>query len=249
MASDDPKLTDAQRRDLERIAYSRPGPEHDADAAADALRRLLADQDATTPAKTSKRRPAKPKIVAAPPAPAREPAPDFDFDDDESFEPAAPRARSILPLLLVIGLVIGAGAGIAVAKSVPSILPVASVATAVPKAKAHPVTPNGTTEALAELSSPQTATDKFPEGGFAASLDLETNSVHRIVTTPDGVTLWIARSHSDICMLYTTAETPLGSDSAATCESVAKFGKDGLHLQFDSVSWSWHGGAFETKAS
>jgi hypothetical protein len=246
MASDDPNA-ELSRRDLERIAFSRPATPEDA-AAAESAQRQLAAQSPPPAARRS--RPARaftpvPEPVAVP-EPVEGPPPK-DFDDSEDDDP--PRKsirRTLLPLLVIIGLTLGATGGVLLERVSPSILSTAPTPTPTAKPTRAPGPLPNATRALAALAAPQTSVDVFPSGGFAASLDLEKDSVHRILTTQDNMTLWIAKSPQAICMLYTGVETPTGSNSGATCASVFEFGDSGLSLHFGRDQWTWDGTTFTT---
>ena len=231
MASDDPDA-ELSRRELERIAFSRPGTPDEA-AAAQAAQRKLAAQSPTP------RQPTVPEPVEGPPPST------FDYDEDLPT-PAKPIRRTLIPLLVIIGLGLGLTGGILVAHVSPSILSAAPSATPTAKPTRSPGPLPDATRALAELSSPQLPTDVFPIPAFGKSLNLEKTSIHRILTTEDNVTLWIGRSPQDICMMYTGGEGPYEPDAAASCASIFEFGDSGLTLHFDRDTWTWDGTSFTT---
>jgi hypothetical protein len=241
MASDDtevgPDHSEPDRRELERIAFSRPRTTQDAAAAEEALRRLVAADEGAAAA--AERVLSQPTPLLA--APAADPEPPFDND-----EQPAQRRSSLIPLFIGVGLVLGIVAGVLVAKGSPSTLSGAGPPTLVATPSPRTQTLGNVTKALAELRSPQTAQDVFPAGSFADSLDLEKTSIHRVLTTKDGVSLWIGRSPQDICMIYFGNQTPLGSNSAATCASISEFGDTALSLHFGRDQWSWNGTTFTT---
>jgi hypothetical protein len=243
MASDDPNVEpdhpEPDRRELERIAFSRPRTTQDAEAAQEALRRLAARDAAATAAREPERVLSQP--IPTPTWPTAESGAPF----DEGEQPVQ-RRRSLIPLLIVVGLVLGIGAGVLVARGSPSILSGAPTPTGVATPSPRVPTLGNATRALAELASPQTADDVFPAGSFADSLDLEKTSIHRILTTTDGISLWIGRSPQDICMIYSGVPAPLGSSSGATCASILEFGDTGLSLQFGRDQWNWDGTSFTT---
>lgn len=250
MATDSAPTDPESRRELERKAFARPLNKEEQAASADALRQLAALDSAAVPSvpEVLEGVEGPPPNRVAVPEPVEGAAPnDFPFDDNDLDElhPTS-RPHSLIPLLVIIGLVVGIGGGVAIARFAPSSSPAASLSTSSPTPT--PTTPplGNATTAISELKTPQTPADKFTDPDFATSLDLESDSIHRILTTSDGITLWVGRSPQAICMLYTGGQEPTGGTGGATCASIFEFGDSGLSLRYGRDLWTWDGISFTT---
>jgi hypothetical protein len=263
MASDDsgidPDGAGEDRRELERIAFGRPETADDAAAAEAALRRLVAADRAASDSPgidvvaVEDEYDPGPGIPSTPVA-AGGAAPAVADGVAEEDEPPAGRRRGVLPLLIAVGLLAGLGAGVVLGRSAPSVTPTPAPSARLflgfaPSAASLSPGSASSSEALAETEKPQTAQDVLPGPGFPRALGIEPASVHRILTTDDGYTLWVARTSEDICMLFTTAEKSeeigfLGEGSA--CATPEEFAQRGLTLRADRDEWVWDGANFDT---
>jgi hypothetical protein len=234
------------RRELERVAFARPKTKAGAAAAQRALRKLVAADEVERLARVA----SKPVAIIAP-DPVR-PIQPIDLADplepvfhDDDAQPPTPRRRTLIPLVVAIGLVVGLGVGVLTVRGSPALFSASKAGSSTAK---HSATPNrwNATNALAQLGAPQTSRDVFPIRNFASSLDLETGSIHRILETSDGLTLWIGRSPEDICMMFTDPNPASGVDAGSSCASITAFPDSGLHLEFDRDLWTWDGTSFTT---
>jgi hypothetical protein len=244
------------RSELERVAFARPGSAEGAAAAEAALRRLVAaDQSAAnvrvvaSVESAGSTGSAASAALAEPVAtgsaePGAEAEPVGDEDEDAAVRLTLGR-RSLVPLLIVIGIVVGLGVGLVVTGATPGLFPAATVAVPGPSASS-PHVPGSTTNALAELASRQTPRDVFPNADFAKSLHLESTSVHRILETAGGQTLWVARSPQKICLMISLADSKSNIDAGASCVSIARFSANGITLGEGDNQWSWNGSTFAT---
>jgi hypothetical protein len=223
---------DLDRRELERLAYAKPTTDVEAAAAADALRRLVADDAAH-----------RAELEAIEPEAAPEPA-ESRVTLTDPPEVAPTRRRTLLPLIVAVGLLVGLGVGILVARGPTNLFGSAATPSATPST--HAPILGGTTNALAELARPRTSADVFPVPNFATELNLEDSSIHRILTTGDGITLWVARTPDAICMMFTGHDIGLESDAGSTCASLFEFSDTGLTLTFGRDKWVWDGSSFTT---
>ena len=223
---------------LERIAFARAETPEEIAAAQDALKQLVAlDAAADVPDAAS-----IPDSEAEidPVTEMHESAPAIDEEDEDR---PVRRPRSLIPLLLVIGLFVGAVAGVLIAhlQDSPSTT-IGSAPTATP-------TPHrgDASAALQSLLVLQTTPDlKFPLKSYAATLNIQPTSVHRIMNISDGATLWAARTDTDICLLWSEPSTGTDQLGGASCATPAAFDISGLTLSEGSVTWSWDGTTFTT---
>lgn len=240
------------RADLERAAFGRPRNAADVAAASAALRELA--RETAPPAVVTAIPPAV--VPAAPTAPPADRAADHGPARPAANPIAAPamgttgRAgrprRRVLPLLFAATLIAGIVIGTVIARSVTS------SATALPdlgSASPHA----SVVQANAWLARPQTKADVFPVHGYAITLGLTTRSIHRILTTTDGTTLWIGRTSAAICLLWTAKPDTAYFDttastvtSASACATPTAFAASGLTLGYQNDVWSWDGSAFST---
>jgi hypothetical protein len=239
-------LSRERRAELERIAFARPRDAAESEAAAEALGEIAAADAAVAAAARAARLASLPQPAAPMPTPVVSTDPEWTDDLAEHL----PRRRSLVPLLIVIGLVVGLGAGVLASRGSTSIFSASAPPSPTPSASSGPITSANALNAIAQLGAPQTSQDVFPLQGFATSLDIEKKSVHRILITDDGLTLWIARSPEDICMLFTaSAASATGDtlpDAGSTCATPFEFGSSGLSLQYGRDSWYWDGNSFTT---
>ncbi len=243
----------SERRELERIAFARPETSADAEAADEALRELVAQDEVAAAAAAA----AAALVSTVPPEPEQAKDETSDPHDDElaavsgaATPTATRRRRSLVPLLVLAGLAVGVGVGVLFAHA-------GSVAASPePNPSTGVVTDFGFTpigpqfasasSALAELRSKQTAADVFPLPSFTTTLDIEPKSIHRILTTGDGLTLWTGRTSEDICLLFTGTDATSRLDAGSNCATPSEFGTDGLTLSDGRDQWSWNGVAFTT---
>jgi hypothetical protein len=225
--SDDSEPT---RAELERIAFGRAESAAEIAAAQDALRRLVEADAAAAPT-------AAPADV---PAVAPDPAARENLDEDPL---PRPRRRTLVPLLVVVGLFACAVVGVLVTHPA-STSSIGAAASGTP-------TPLATANAAAALKSllvSQTRADKeypLPEGSGANPI--QPASVHRILTAPDGTTLWTGRSETDICLMSTRHLSSNGSiGGTITCATPGEFARSGLSLSDGANSWTWNGIQFTT---
>jgi hypothetical protein len=230
------------RAALERVAFGRAQTPAEVAAAHDALRRLVeADAAKAAAARAAAELAAVPEIV------------DVDYGPAPSEPEPARRRRSLVPLLVVVGLLAGAVIGIVATR--PELVPTTPGSGASTSPTPAP-TPNAAA-ALKSLLVPQTKADKgYPflaDSGRGAlqrgsgRAALQPASVHRITTAPDGAVLWVGRSDTGICMMWSrTDATDSGIAGATTCDSPGDFEKDGLTLSDGTDTWSWNGIYFTT---
>jgi hypothetical protein len=112
-------------------------------------------------------------------------------------------------------------------------------------------TPASTANAAAALKSlvaPQTKADKgFPLPAYSGTAPIQPASVHRILTSSDGATLWIGRSDTDICLMWSRHDPTDGNiEGGETCSTPTQFATQGLTLSEGSNGWTWNGIAFTT---
>ena len=218
------------RAELERIAYGRAETPAQVAAAQDALRRLVEEDAASTTTIT----PAEvPEVAPAPVAP------------EDQYEDALPvRRRTLVPLLIVVGLFAGAVIGFLVTRPEPTATIGGATASGIP-------TPASTANAAAALKSlvaPQTKADKgFPLPAYSGTAPIQPASVHKILTSSDGATLWIGRSDTDICLMWSRHDPTDGNlEGGVTCSTPQQFATQGLTLSEGSNGWTWNGIAFTT---
>jgi hypothetical protein len=225
---DDSNPTRAQ---LERVAFGRAETPAEIAAAQDALRRLV-EADAALAA--VEREVAMPEVVPEPPV----------HDDVPDVEIPARRRKTLVPLLLVVGLFAGAAIGILVTRpqSTPSIVADAGSSTPTPTPTANAAA------ALKSLLVPQTEADKgYPLPGSTSPFAIQPASVHRILTSPDGTTLWTGRSDTGICLMWSRDDATNGGIAAeSTCAAPSEFAKSGLTVSERGYAWTWNGIVFTT---
>lgn len=262
MASDDvvPPADQADsRRELEKVAFARPGSPADEAAAADALRELVAMDEAALPI--------DPPVVdeaVSPEVPVRQgpdssadppmdPAAASETPGDAAKPEASRRRRSLVPLIVLAGLAVGVASGLGFARAAPTVLasPISTPAPATGVESSFGFTPIGpqyasASAATAALKAKQSAADVFPLPSFTKTLDVEPASIHRILTTNDGLTLWIGRTSEDICLLFSGPDATSSLDAGSNCATPSEFGTDGLTLSDGKDQWSWNGVDFTT---
>ena len=218
------------RAELERTAFGRAETAAEIAAAQDALR-LLVEADATPATGTG---PAE--------VPAVVPEPTIHEDEYEDQFPAR-RRRPLVPLLVVVGLFAGAVIGILVTRPETT----ASIGAATSETPTPAPTPDAAA-ALKSLLVPQTKADKgYPFLNRSGTGAIQPASVHRILTSSDGATLWTGRSDTDICLMWSRHE-PTNGDLAGgvTCATPSEFEIAGLTLSEGNYGWTWNGVAFTT---
>jgi hypothetical protein len=230
------------RHELERLAFGRPRTDADAAAAESALRQLV-DADREHAAS------------AAPTEPPFEAGVDQTdaSTEPETAEPRTGSLRRFLPLVVVVGLLVGLGAGVAIGRA--SLAPTATepsdtetFTAVVPGAVGR----GDNAAAAAKLATDQTSADVFPIPSFAVSLGLEPKTVHLILTEPDGNSLWIGRTSAAICLLFSDPQAVLTNDdldpsiasAGSSCATAEAFESSGLTVRNGSDSWSWNGSTF-----
>jgi hypothetical protein len=214
------------RAQLERVAFGRAETPAQVAAAHEALRQLV-DADAA-------------KAEAARAAAVEEYVPEPDVTEHFFEEPEVPqRRRSLIPLLVVAGLFAGALTGVLVTRADF----VASTPAAEPTAVATPEPTPDPAAALKSMMAPQTAADKqYPFLHGTTPGAIQPASIHRVLIAADGATLWVGRSDSGICMMWSRPDvTDSGIAGAATCASPSEFGRNGLTLSEGVNAWSWNG--------
>jgi hypothetical protein len=220
------------RAELERIAFGRAQTPIEIAAAQDALRRLV-EADAASVA--LERPAATPEVV---PEPAI-------LEDPSDVQLPARRRKTLVPLLIVVGLFAGAAIGILVTRPEP----VASIESGAAASGApSPAPTSDAAAALKSLLTPQTKADKaFPLPITSGPSTIQSASIHRVLTAADGATLWVGRSDTGICLMWSRARpTDDGIGGGVTCAAPAEFAKHGLTLSEGANSWSWNGVAFTT---
>jgi hypothetical protein len=219
------------RRELERTAFGRAETPDEIAAAQDALRRLV-DEDAAAAAAA---RPSD-EVETAGPSAASEDVP-------EHRSPPL-RRRTLVPLLVVVGLFAGAVVGILLSHPESTPAPLAGAESVTPSPAP---TPNPAA-ALKSLLVSQTKADKgypLPEG--SGPFPIQPASVHRIMTASDGATLWTGRSDTGICLMSTRNDAANGSTGGTiTCATPSEFAVHGLTLAEGTNLWTWNGVAFTT---
>lgn len=221
------------RAELERLAFGRASTPAEIDAAQAALRRLVDEDAATADAARVAAQPAVvPEVVVV------------DYDPVAEQPRPVPRRRTLVPLLVVVGLIAGCTVGFLVTRPGPAATPGSATASETPT----PVPTPDAAEALKSLLLPQIAADKnYPFLAGSGRGAIQPASVHRILTAPDGAALWVGRTDSGICMMWSRMDTTdAGIAGAATCDSPGDFAKQGLTLTDGSDTWSWNGLYFTT---
>jgi hypothetical protein len=254
----DPGLTSAQRRELERVAFSRPTTDSQRDAAARALRTLVeADEAAAIAAGPP---PARAARVPVPVEAASKPI-DAGADVYIPYEPVAESARktpnwrrALVAVIVLIGLAVGTVIGFAAARS-PLQSPFAGSTPTpahsgvlftqfVPGALSKSQAAGNLVDAINALGAARTSRDVFPVPGLSKTLGLRAESVHRVMTTADGETLWIARAEYNICLVYTSSGRSGATGYA--CATPSGFTKGGISLSSANDEWTWNGDSFTT---
>jgi hypothetical protein len=219
------------RAELERIAFGRAETPAQITAAQDALRRLVEEDAAAAPAAG----PAEiPEVVPEPGVP------------EDLYEAPFParRRRTLVPLIIVVGLFAGAVIGILVARP-GATTPIGGFASS---GTSTPVSDANAAAALKSLLVPQTKADKgFPLPEGSGPFPIQPASVHRILTASDGTTLWTGRSDTDICLMSTRQDSTNGSiGGAVACATPSQFALSGLTLSDGADGWTWNGIGFTT---
>jgi hypothetical protein len=230
------------------VAFARPASGRDEVAAEQALRRLVEADEATA-------------LAARPPAPPPSTvetmtsvsAGDAQGPDEQAPAHALPKSRrALVSLVVIIGLALGLGGGIAAGRAAPNLFatystpeprPSGTLITAfAPQAESVTQASGDLAAAAHALDAAQSATDVLPVQAQAARLGIVPTTVHRVLTTADGVTLWIARTPSNICLLETGDSGQFGG--AANCVPPRQFTQSGVTVQGENELWSWNGASF-----
>ncbi|HMH59294.1 MAG TPA: hypothetical protein VK537_08945 [Galbitalea sp.] len=232
--ADDSEPTRAQ---LERIAFGRAESPAEIAEAQDALRRLVEADAASVAVEREREREREVTMPEVTPGPAI-------HEDLPDVKVPAPRRKTLVPVIVVVGLFAGAAIGVLVAH------PAASPSIGAAPASSTPA-PAPTADAAAALKSllvPQTEADKeYPLPGSTTPFAIQPASVHRILTSPDGTTLWTGRSDTGICLMWSRDDTTNGGISAeSTCATPSEFAKSGLTLSERGYAWTWNGILFTT---
>jgi hypothetical protein len=249
-----PALSARTRAHLERLAYARPATRHGEVAAENALRRLVEADEAAAIAT----RPATPVLMPKEGVHPTSLVESMAVEEPPPGKPIALRSRRPrTPLVVAVCLVIGLAAGIVAARATPTLFSAAPTATPDPTGtlftafapQALSVTEGSgdMQAATTALDASQTPGDVLPVEAQASRLGILPASVHRVLTTADGLTLWIARSSGDICLIYTGGTGQLGG--AANCLSPSEFTQTGVTLQAGPELWSWNGASFTVAIS
>jgi hypothetical protein len=221
------------RAELERVAFGRAETPAEVAAAQSALRRLVhSDAAAAAAARAAAQPVAEPEVVDVALVPVGE-------------EPASrPRRRTLIPLLVVVGLFAGAAVGVLATRPEATTTTPGASATTTPTPTP---TPNAVL-ALKSLLAPQTKADKdYPFLVASGHGAIQPASVHRIMTAPDGAVLWVGRSDTGVCMMWSRPDkTDDGIAGASTCAAPAEFDSSGLTLSDGPNSWTWNGIDFTT---
>jgi len=221
------------RAELERIAFGRPQSPAEVAAADIALQLLVADDAARVAATHAAPEPTRAVTPSDTPAP-----------DSVPVEHELPvRRRSPIPLVVALGLVAALILGVVLAHQ-----PTGRQSSAAPAATA---TPHGdATAALQSLLSAQTRADKdYPLPGYSAEMSIQPASIHRIMTSSDGVTLWTGRSDNDLCLMWTGTDPTATIGAGISCAAPGAFNATGLRLSEGITTWTWNGKAFTASVS
>ena len=169
--------------------------------------------------------------------------------------------RSYAVAALIVSLVIGLVGGIVVVRESPTLFTASAAGKSpVPEPAptptpsrtinpfAFPPTPPKVIAALHALGTTRTRLDVFPEPSFLAATAVDSSTVHRVLTTDDGSTLWIGRTADRLCLLFSSVNpSPTqGIYAGSTCATPADFAQDGLVLQEGNDRWTWNGEHFTT---
>jgi hypothetical protein len=231
------------RRSLERTAFGKPASGADVAAAQDALRELVAQDEATASADV-------PRLATAPAAPA--PAAEPEHQVEETVDP--PVRRRLFPLIAVVGFIAVFGVGFwlgRVAPTKPTHVPNPSgslFAEFAPSTTFQRVSTASSKSALAELAKPQTPADVLGRPDLTNTLGIETTSVHRILQVQGGLTLWTGRTTSAICLIF-TGGSPASVGIGASCATPKEFDQSGLEIQENGYAWTWDGTTFGTTST
>jgi hypothetical protein len=239
-----PQGDDQRRAELERVAFGRASSPSEIAAARDALEQLVADDAASAgagPTWTS-------GLVseAEPPAIAADP---FDSDEQTGVSsdetPADGRhRRSFAPLVLIAGLVVGAGIGALITHGQDAVSDSGTAGSISTSARPSAASASS---ARKSLDVPQTAADKtFPLPDYSTTLDILPTSVHRILTSSNGATLWTGRSKTDVCLMWTTPPAGHAADGGISCATPEAFANGGLTISAGHTTWTWDGVTFTT---
>jgi hypothetical protein len=242
MAADDDDSP--SRAQLERIAFGRATTPLEIEAAQEALERLAAQDAARAEARASAAAPRAGVASAVAGGAADESTAEADIEA-EPREEVPGRRRSLVPLLVVVGLFAGALGGVLLAHAEGT-----SIDPATADATGSTPTPAPTADAGAALKSllvPQTKADKeFPLQSASTTLDIQPASIHRILTAADGATLWTGRTDTDICLMWTAASRSAQSSGGIGCATPIAFADGGLKLSEGLITWTWDGTNFTT---
>ncbi|HEX4441935.1 MAG TPA: hypothetical protein VHZ81_00045 [Galbitalea sp.] len=171
--------------------------------------------------------------------------------------------RSYAIAALIVSLVIGLIGGIVVVRESPALFAApAAGKSGVPGTVegptpspsrsldpfAFPPTPPKVIAALHALGTTRTSLDNFPAPTFLTATAVDASTVHRILTTDDGSTLWIGRTADRLCLLFSSVNpSPTqGIYAGSSCATPADFAQDGLTLQEGNDRWTWNGERFTT---
>jgi hypothetical protein len=219
------------RAALERVAFGRAETPAEVAAAQDALRQLVE----TDVASVTAARPVEDPVIVPEPA-----IPESSHEDQFPTR----RRRTLVPVLVIVGLFAGAVIGLLAARTESAPPTGAAAASSTPTAEPTP----DAAAALKSLLVPQTKADKaFPLPISSGPSTIQSASIHRILTAADGATLWVGRSDTGVCLMWSGAHpTDGGIAGGVDCEAPSVFAKRGLTLSEGAYAWSWNGIAFTT---
>jgi len=171
--------------------------------------------------------------------------------------------RSYAVAALIVSLVIGLVGGIVVVRESPALFAAStSKSGSVPEPfdgptrgpartidpLGFPPTPPKVIAALHALGTKRSSLDDFPAPSFLTATAVDPSTVHRVLTTDDGSTLWIGRTADRLCLLFSSVNpSPTqGIYAGSSCATPADFAQDGLTLQEGNDRWTWNGERFTT---
>jgi hypothetical protein len=230
MATESEK-TAPSRSELERIAFGRAQTPDEIAAAESALKLLVADDEAHAAAA---------QAVATTPEPEQPVVEPETSDAALDTRASRPRPRSVVPLVVAVGLLAALILGVVLSHQ----------AVGTPTSARHSGTATVSADAAAALKSllvTQTAADKsYPLPGYSAEMSIQPASIHRILTSSDGATLWTGRTDNDLCLMWTGTDPTATIGAGIACAAPRAFDAGGLRLTEGITSWTWNGTAFTT---
>jgi hypothetical protein len=167
--------------------------------------------------------------------------------------------RSYAIVALIASLVIGLVGGIVVVREAPNLFAASASASEpvegpTPNASrtidplAFPPPPAKVVAALHALGTKQTSRDLFPLPKFLQETNVDASTIHLVLTTGDGSELWIGRTSTQLCLLYSSSN-PFPADgigAGSSCLGLNRFAESGLTLQENNDRWTWNGERFTT---